>query len=96
MFTKLIERNSTIPTKFSQIFTTVEENQDTVKIHVLQGERQIAAENRSLGKIELVGIPPEPKGAPQIEVIFSITDANRHYHVPLLLSPFGYSTYRGS
>ena len=78
LFTKLIERNSTIPTRFSQIFTTVEENQDTVKIHVLQGERKIAAENRSLGKIELVGIPPEPRGMPQIEVTFSIDSNSIH------------------
>ncbi len=73
--TKLIERNSTIPTKSTQIFTTVVDNQDTVEIHVLQGEREIAAENRSLGKFELVGIPPSPRGVPQIEVTFAI-DSN--------------------
>jgi molecular chaperone DnaK len=73
--TKLIDRNSTIPTKSTQIFTTVVDNQDTVKIHVLQGEREIAAENRSLGKFELVGIPPAPRGVPQIEVVFAI-DSN--------------------
>jgi len=73
--TKLIERNSTIPTKSSQIFTTVVDNQDTVEIHVLQGERDIASENRSLGKFELVGIPPAPRGVPQIEVTFAI-DSN--------------------
>ena len=73
--TKLIERNSTIPTKSSQIFTTVVDNQDTVEIHVLQGEREIAAENRSLGKFELVGVPPAPRGVPQIEVTFAI-DSN--------------------
>ncbi len=78
LFTKLIERNSTIPTKVSQIFTTVVDNQDTVEIHVLQGERDLAAENRSLGKIELVGIPPAPKGVPQIEVTFSIDSNSIH------------------
>jgi molecular chaperone DnaK len=75
LFTKLIERNSTIPTKATQIFTTVVDNQDTVEIHVLQGEREIAAENKSLGKFDLVGIPPAPRGVPQIEVNFSI-DSN--------------------
>ncbi len=78
LFTKLIERNSTIPTKVSQIFTTVVDNQDTVEIHILQGERELAAENRSLGKIELVGIPPAPKGVPQIEVTFSIDSNSIH------------------
>ncbi len=73
--TRLIERNSTIPTKNTQIFTTVIDNQDTVEIHVLQGEREIAAENRSLGCFELVGIPPAPRGVPQIEVTFAI-DSN--------------------
>ena len=62
IFTKQIERNSTIPTKTSQIFTTVVDNQDSVEIHILQGERDIATENRSLGRIELVGIPPAPRG----------------------------------
>ena len=75
LFTKLIERNSTIPTKATQIFTTVVDNQDTVEIHVLQGEREIAAENKSLGKFDLVGVPPAPRGVPQIEVSFSI-DSN--------------------
>ncbi|HXU46476.1 MAG TPA: molecular chaperone DnaK [Thermoanaerobaculia bacterium] len=75
LFTKLIERNSTIPTKNTQIFTTVVDNQDTVAIHVLQGERQFAAENRSLGRFELVGIAPSPRGTPQIEVTFAI-DSN--------------------
>jgi len=75
LFTKLIERNSTIPTKNTQIFTTVVDNQDTVEVHVLQGEREIAAENRSLGCFELVGIPPSPRGVPQIEVTFAI-DSN--------------------
>jgi molecular chaperone DnaK len=75
LFTKLIERNSTIPTKNTQIFTTVVDNQDIVEVHVLQGERQIANENKSLGKFELVGIPPAPRGVPQIEVSFAI-DSN--------------------
>ena len=75
LFTKLISRNSTIPTKNTQVFTTVVDNQDTVEIHALQGERDIAAENRSLGRFELVGIPPAPRGIPQIEVTFAI-DSN--------------------
>jgi molecular chaperone DnaK len=75
LFTKLIERNSTIPTKNTQVFTTVVDNQDIVEVHVLQGERQIAGENKSLGRFELVGIPPAPRGVPQIEVSFAI-DSN--------------------
>jgi molecular chaperone DnaK len=75
LFTRLIERNSTIPTKNTQIFTTVVDNQSTVEVHVLQGERQIAAENKSLGRFELVGIPPAPRGVPQIEVTFAM-DSN--------------------
>ena len=75
LFTQLIPRNSTIPTKNTQIFTTVVDNQDTVEIHCLQGEREIAKENRSLGRFELVGIPPAPRGVPQIEVTFAI-DSN--------------------
>ena len=75
LFTKLIDRNSTIPTRNTQIFTTVVDNQDTVEIHVLQGEREIASENKSLGRFELVGIPPAPRGVPQIEVAFAI-DSN--------------------
>lgn len=75
LFTKLIERNATIPTRKSQIFTTVTDNQRSVEIHVLQGERELASENRSLGRFDLVGIPPAPRGVPQIEVTFSI-DAN--------------------
>src|SRR5438105_2095271 len=75
LFTKLIERNSTIPLRNSLTFTTVADNQSTVEIHVLQGEREIAAGNRSLGKFELVGIPSAPRGAPQIEVSFEV-DAN--------------------
>jgi len=75
LFTKIIERNSTIPTKKSMVFTTVADNQTTVEVHVLQGERGIAAENRSLGRFDLVGVPPAPRGVPQIEVTFSI-DSN--------------------
>ncbi|MBL8111782.1 MAG: Hsp70 family protein, partial [Acidobacteria bacterium] len=72
IFVKLIERNSTIPTKNTQIFTTVTDNQNIVEIHVLQGEREIAKENKSLGKFQLVGIPAAARGVPQIEVTFSI------------------------
>jgi len=75
LFTKLIERNSTIPTKNSLIFTTVSDNQSKVQVHVLQGEREFARENNSLGKFDLVGIPPSPRGVPQIEVTFAI-DSN--------------------
>jgi len=75
LFTKIIERNSTIPTKKSMVFTTVADNQTTVEVHVLQGERGIANENRSLGRFDLVGVPPAPRGVPQIEVTFSI-DSN--------------------
>jgi len=73
--TMLIERNTTIPTKKSQIFSTAQDNQTTVEIHVLQGERPMAIDNRTLGKFQLVGIPPAPRGIPQIEVTFDI-DAN--------------------
>ena len=75
MFTKIIERNSTIPTRKSKIFTTVADNQTKVQIHVLQGEREIATHNKSLGQFDLVGLPPAPKGATQIEVTFDI-DSN--------------------
>lgn len=75
LFVKLIERNSTIPLKNTMTFTTVVDNQQTVEIHILQGEREIASANRSLGKFELVGIPPAPRGMPQIEVSFEV-DAN--------------------
>ncbi|HLJ75449.1 MAG TPA: molecular chaperone DnaK [Thermoanaerobaculia bacterium] len=75
LFTKIIERNSTIPTKNSLIFTTVADNQSKVQVHVLQGEREFARENKSLGKFDLVGIPPAPRGVPQIEVNFAI-DSN--------------------
>ena len=75
LFTKIIERNSTIPLRNSLTFTTVVDNQSSVEIHVLQGEREIAQGNRSLGKFELVGIPPGPRGVPQIDVSFEV-DAN--------------------
>ena len=75
LFTKIIERNSTIPLRESRTFTTVVDNQSSVEIHVLQGEREVAQGNRSLGKFELVGIPPGPRGVPQIEVSFEV-DAN--------------------
>src|SRR5215471_2829083 len=75
LFTKIIERNSTIPLRNSLNFTTVVDNQSSVEIHVLQGERDVASGNRSLGKFELVGIPPSPRGVPQIEVSFEV-DAN--------------------
>jgi molecular chaperone DnaK len=75
VFEKLIERNSTIPTKNTKVFTTVADNQSVVEIHVLQGERDIAKDNKSLGRFELVGIPAAPRGIPQIEVTFAI-DSN--------------------
>ncbi|MEQ9093636.1 MAG: Hsp70 family protein, partial [Miltoncostaeaceae bacterium] len=75
VFTKLIERNTTIPTKKSEVFSTADDNQSQVEIHVLQGEREMAAYNRTLGKFSLTGIPPAPSGVPQIEVTFDI-DAN--------------------
>jgi molecular chaperone DnaK len=80
VFTKLIEKNTTIPTKKSQIFSTAADNQPAVSIHVLQGERQMAEYNKTLGRFELVGIPPAPRGMPQIEVTFDI-DANGIVHV---------------
>jgi molecular chaperone DnaK len=75
VLTRLIEKNTTIPTRKSQIFSTAADNQPAVSIHVLQGEREMAANNKTLGRFELVGIPPAPRGLPQIEVTFDI-DAN--------------------
>jgi molecular chaperone DnaK len=80
VFTKLIEKNTTVPTRRSQIFSTAADNQRAVEVHVLQGEREMAHDNRSLGRFELVGIPPAPRGVPQIEVTFEI-DANGIVHV---------------
>jgi molecular chaperone DnaK len=75
VMTRLIERNTTIPTKKSEVFSTAADNQTSVEVHVLQGERPMARDNRTLGKFHLVGIPPAPRGVPQIEVTFDI-DAN--------------------
>jgi molecular chaperone DnaK len=75
VMTRLIEKNTTIPTKKSQVFSTAEDNQPAVTVHVLQGEREMASDNKTLGRFELVGIPPAPRGMPQIEVSFDI-DAN--------------------
>jgi len=72
VFTRIIERNTTIPTRKSQVFSTTEDNQSVVRIHVLQGEREMAADNQTLGRFELIGIPPAPRGVPQIEVTFDI------------------------
>jgi molecular chaperone DnaK len=80
VMTKLIERNTTIPTRKSEVFSTAEDNQPSVEIHVLQGEREMAQYNKSLGKFQLTGIPPAPRGIPQIEVGFDI-DANGILHV---------------
>ncbi len=80
VMTKLIDRNTTIPTRKSQVFSTAEDNQPAVSIHVLQGEREMARDNRTLGRFELVGIPPAPRGLPKIEVTFDI-DANGIVHV---------------
>src|SRR5256714_1392512 len=81
VFTKLIERNTTIPTRKGEVFSTAEDNQPSVEIHVLQGEREMAQYNKSLGKFQLTGIPPAPRGIPQIEVAFDI-DANGILNVP--------------
>jgi molecular chaperone DnaK len=75
VFTKLIERNTTIPTRKSEVFSTASDNQTSVEVHVLQGERPMASDNRTLGKFHLIGIPPAPRGMPQVEVTFDI-DAN--------------------
>ena len=91
LFTKVIERNATIPTKNSLIFTTVADNQNKVQVHVLQGEREFARENKSLGKFDLVGIAPAPRGVPQIEVTFSI-DSNGIVNVTALDQVTGKST----
>jgi molecular chaperone DnaK len=80
VFTKLIDRNTTIPTRKGQTFSTASDNQTAVSIHVLQGEREMAAQNRTLGRFDLVGIPPAPRGVPQVEVTFDI-DANGIVHV---------------
>ncbi|HET7510161.1 MAG TPA: molecular chaperone DnaK [Solirubrobacterales bacterium] len=80
VFTKLIERNTTIPTRKSEVFSTAADNQTSVEVHVLQGEREMARDNRTLGKFHLVGIPPAPRGVPQVEVTFDI-DANGIVHV---------------
>jgi molecular chaperone DnaK len=78
--TRLIERNTTIPTKRTEVFTTADDMQPSVEIHVLQGEREMAAYNKTLGKFQLVDLPPAPRGVPQIEVTFDI-DANGIVHV---------------
>lgn len=80
VMTKIIERNTTIPTRKSQVFTTAEDNQNAVTIHILQGEREMAVDNRTLGRFELMGIPPAPRGIPQIEVTFNL-DADGILHV---------------
>src|ERR1044071_7843900 len=78
--TRLIERNTTIPTRRTEVFTTAEDMQPSVEIHVIQGEREMAQYNKTLGKFQLVDLPPAPRGVPQIEVTFDI-DANGIVHV---------------
>ena len=80
VMTKLIEKNTTIPTKATQVFSTADDNQTAVTVHVLQGEREMASANKSLGRFDLADIPPAPRGVPQIEVTFDI-DANGILHV---------------
>jgi molecular chaperone DnaK len=80
VFTKIIDKNTTIPCKKSQVFSTATDNQPLVSVHVLQGEREMAQDNKTLARFELVGIPPAPRGVPQIEVTFDI-DANGLVHV---------------
>jgi molecular chaperone DnaK len=80
VFTKIIDKNTTIPCKKAQVFSTAVDNQPLVNVHVLQGEREMAVDNRTLARFELVGIPPAPRGVPQIEVSFDI-DANGIVHV---------------
>ena len=80
VFTKLIEKNTTIPTRKSQVFSTAQDNQTAVTIRVFQGEREMAADNKLLGQFDLIGIPPAPRGMPQVEVTFDI-DANGIVHV---------------
>ena len=80
VFTKLIDKNTTIPTRKSQVFSTAADNQPAVSIHVMQGEREMADDNKTLGRFELVGIPPAPRGVPQVEVTFDI-DSNGIVHV---------------
>jgi molecular chaperone DnaK len=80
VFTKIIDKNTTIPARKSQVFSTAVDNQPIVNVHVLQGEREMAADNKTLARFELVGIPPAPRGVPQIEVAFDI-DANGIVHV---------------
>src|SRR3546814_7459238 len=80
VMTKLIESNTTIPSKKSEVFSTASDNQPSVEIHILQGERPMAAQNRTIGRFHLDGLPPAPRGIPQIEVTFDI-DANGILHV---------------
>ena len=87
VFTRLIERNTTIPVKQTQVFSTAADGQTSVDVHVLQGEREMAAYNKTLGRFQLTGIAPAPRGVPQIEVTFDI-DANGIVHVLSLIHIF--------